>query len=260
MRKIISIVLLGIFSLGIFTGCGIFHKKDREDAEDEVSPVSSIVLNDEEAEVLAEKVPLYLYFSNPDSNKLKLEVRYIPKEEANKSTEELAGIIVNELIKGPSSKEGFEATIPSGSQLKAAITVKDGIATVNLSKEFIDNHPGGKDAEKKTIYSIVNSLTELKDIEKVKFLIEGEERAEFKGNFKFDAPFPRDTRLIGKDAAKPGSTSMAAPERDDSDDEDKSEDENSENNRDEEEKDSASGPNEGDTVDVSGDDYLDPLE
>ena len=51
--------------------------------------------------------------------------------------------------------------------------IKDGVATVNLTKDFVDKHPGGKDAERLTLYSIVNSLTEVKDIQKVKFLING---------------------------------------------------------------------------------------
>jgi spore germination protein GerM len=53
-----------------------------------------------------------------------------------------------------------------------------------------------------TIYSIVNSLTELDGIEKVKFLIDGKTEKEYMGNFKFDALFPRSTQLISKDAAE----------------------------------------------------------
>ena len=40
-----------------------------------------------------------------------------------------------------------------------------------------------------TIYSIVNSLTQIKDIEKVQFKIEGQVKDRYKGNFKFDVPF-----------------------------------------------------------------------
>ena len=65
-----------------------------------------------------------------------------------------------------------------------------------MTKEFVDNHPGGKEAEEMTIFSIVNTLTELKDIETVKFLINGKEQKEFKGNFRFDNEFPRNESLI----------------------------------------------------------------
>ena len=49
--------------------------------------------------------------------------------------------------------------------------------------------------EKMTIYSIVNSLTELKEIDKVQFLIEGEKVKEFKGNFRFNNAFQEPLQL-----------------------------------------------------------------
>lgn len=55
-----------------------------------------------------------------------------------------------------------------------------------------------------TIYSIVNSLTELKEISKVKFLIEGKSSADFKGNFRFNTEFPRSAQLISNKAEPTG--------------------------------------------------------
>ena len=52
----------------------------------------------------------------------------------------------------------------------------------------------------------------MEEIEKVKFLIEGKEQKEFKGNFKFDALFPRSTQLISKDKAE--TTSAPAEDND----------------------------------------------
>jgi hypothetical protein len=107
----------------------------------------------------------------------------------------LAEIIVNELIKGP-KVAGMKATIPEGSKLRSQIKIDGDVAIVDFSKEFRDNHPGGKAEERMTIYSIVNSLTELKEISKVKFLIEGKSSSEYKGNFKFNTEFPRRAQLI----------------------------------------------------------------
>jgi hypothetical protein len=149
-------------------------------------------------------VPLHLYFANEDNSKLKLEVRYISVEEAKKSTSQLAGIIVNELIKGPTSTKGYKPTIPEGSKLRSAITIKDGVAVVDMSKEFKQANSVGKDEERMTIYSIVNSLTELKEIQKVKFTIAGKTQKEYMGHFQFDQAFPRSAGLISKDTAAPG--------------------------------------------------------
>ena len=93
----------------------------------------------------------------------------------------------------------MKPTIPEGTKLRSPVSINGGIATVDLTREFIEKHPGGKDAEQMSIYSIVNSLTELKEIQKVKFTIDGKERKEFKGGFKFDEPFPRSQSLISKD-------------------------------------------------------------
>ena len=53
---------------------------------------------------------------------------------------------------------------------------------IDLSKEFIDNHEGGEEAENLTIYSIVNTLTELNEVASVKILINGREDQSFNDN------------------------------------------------------------------------------
>ena len=51
---------------------------------------------------------------------------------------------------------------------------------INFSEEFINNHKGGKEEEEKTIESLVNTLTELTEVNEIKILINGEENREFK--------------------------------------------------------------------------------
>lgn len=193
--------------LAIFSGCGLLQKLGLQGSDDdELKPVSSIVMNEEDAKKLTDKVPIHLYFANEDNTKLKLEVRYISMAEAKKSVNNLATIIVNELIKGPTNV-GLNATIPKGTKpvTKVKIDAASATATVDFSKEFIEKHPGGKTAEQLTIYSIVNSLTELKEVQKVKFTINNKSQKEYKGNFKFDSPFPRAATLISKDVSTPTS-------------------------------------------------------
>jgi germination protein M len=201
MRRIISIVTVCIFILVTFSGCGLLQKMGLQSgSEDELRPVSSIVIGEDEAKKLTDKVPIHLYFANEDNTKLKLEVRYIPLTDAKQGTSHLASVIVRELIKGPSADTGYKSTIPAGTTLRTPVSISSRIATVDMSKEFKSKHPGGKDAEKMTIYSIVNSLTELADIEKVKFTIAGKVEKEYMGSFQFNAPFPRSTSLISKEA------------------------------------------------------------
>lgn len=193
MRRYLCIVSVCIMILSLFTGCSS-NKFGFEDEESCLA--SSIALSEADAEILSDKTPLLLYFANEDYSKLKLEIRYIPMSEA-KSVNRLAEIIVNELIKGP-KVPGLQSSIPQDTKLHSKIIIDGEVATVDFSKEFRDNHPDGKAQETMTIYSIVNSLTELKEINKVKFLIEGKACSEFKGNFKFNKTFPRSTQLISK--------------------------------------------------------------
>ena len=202
MRRAISIITIGVFILVMLSGCSVLQKLGLQgSSDDELRPVSSIVIGEDEASQLTDKTPIRLYFANEDNTKLKLEIRYIDSADAKKSTSQLASIIIGELIKGPSDETTFKRTVPSEAKLRTPVSISNKIATVDMSKEFKTKHPGGKDAEKMTIYSIVNSLTELDGIQKVKFTIAGKEQKEFMGNFKFDSLFPRSTQLISKEAS-----------------------------------------------------------
>lgn len=209
MRKGIFVFTSSLLIILMLTGCGVLEKLGFKEAyNDELHPVSSIVMNEEEAQKITDKVPMYLYFSNEDNTKLLLEVRYIPASEAKKSVSNLASVVVRELIKGPQERKDAKSLIPEGADLRAPVKIEAGVATVDLTKEFVSKHPGGKELEQLTVYSIVNSLTEIKDINKVRFLINGKEQKEFKGSLQFDAPFPRTPSLISKEVKpqEPSST------------------------------------------------------
>ncbi len=203
MKRTISIIMVVVLIAVFLPGCSILQKMGlQKSSDDELMPVSSIIIGEAEASKLTDKTPLRLYFANEDNTKLKLEIRYVDSTDAKKSTGNMATMVVNELIKGPSDETAFKRTVPAEAKLSQPVSVSNKVATVDFSKEFKSKHSGGKDAEKMTIYSIVNSLTEIEGIEKVKFLIDGKVQKEYMGNFKFDAFFPRSTQLISKDAAE----------------------------------------------------------
>lgn len=88
--------------------------------------------------------------------------------------------LIKLLIEGPKS-ENLEKTIPEGTKINK-IEIKNGVVQIDLSKEFIENHKGGAEEESRTIYSIVNTLTGLNEVEAVKILIDGKDEASFKDN------------------------------------------------------------------------------
>lgn len=204
MKRTLSFLMFISVMLVMLSGCSLLQSLGlQEEPNDELRPVSSIIIGEDEASRLTDKTPIRLYFANKDNTKLKLEIRYIDSTEAKKSTSNLASAIVSELIKGPSDEKSFNRTIPAEAKLRTPVSISNKVATVDMSKEFKTKHPGGKDAEKMTIYSIVNSLTELEDIQKVKFTIDGKLQKEYMGNFQFNGLFPRSTQLISKEAVQP---------------------------------------------------------
>ena len=129
-----------------------------------------------------------LYFANKDATAFNIEERQI---EVNPN-EPLEKYIIEELIKGP-KVEGNYVTVPSETKLRSIKTeTTDGICYVDLSSDFVTKHTGGSTGEWFTIYSIVNSLTELENIKKVQFLIEGEKQQNFKGHIDFSTLFEAD--------------------------------------------------------------------
>lgn len=132
-----------------------------------------------------------LYFSDENGEKLVSEVRKIkvPKGEV------MEKLVVSELLDGPKNSKNVQV-IPSGVRI-ISVETKEGVCYVNLSKEFITKHPGGTSAEIMTIYSIVNSLTELINVSKVQFLIDGEKKENFI-HLMIDEPLERETNYIMK--------------------------------------------------------------
>jgi len=99
-----------------------------------------------------------------------------------------------ELAKPPA---GTANPLPSGTRLLDA-KVENGIATVNLSREFQKNFGGGSAGEQMTLYSIVNSLTTLPNITGVQFLLEGEKQEAILGHADTTVPIMRNEIIIQK--------------------------------------------------------------
>lgn len=139
--------------------------------------------------VFTEKKILTLYFGNSDATGVVPEKREVSVNQG----EAIEKIIFEELKKGPTA-ENLYPVIPEESKLLSAHT-ENGICTLDLSSEFIDNSSGGTAGESMTINSIVNSYTELPGIKKVQFLIEGAKRDVYT-HAVFNEPFSRNESII----------------------------------------------------------------
>jgi germination protein M len=140
----------------------------------------------------SEKTTLKLYFANSDATALKAEERQVE----TRNSLSMEKTIITELLKGPVSKE-LVAVIPSETKL-LNLETNNGVCFVNFSSEFVTKFTGGTNTGMLIVYSIVNSLTELDDVDSVQILIEGKTGVEF-GDFVFDEPIERSKNIVQKD-------------------------------------------------------------
>lgn len=169
MNKRIKIILIivAILVIAIFLICNISTENVQNvENETEIQPEEEI--SDEQMR----QTTISLYFEGKQSLEL---VKEDIKVDAKELVDTPYLYVVNLLIDG-SKNENLQNPIPEGTKVNKVELIGDCV-TVDLSNEFLNM--SGMNA----IYSIVNSLTEFKDVTSVKFLIDGEESANMKEAF-----------------------------------------------------------------------------
>lgn len=131
-----------------------------------------------------------LYFANENGDKL---IEYQTQLEAGENTS-VEQKIIEQLIEGPKISN-LKSTIPEGTKV-IKTSIKDGICYVDLNSKFLEGVPDVKDEV--TIYSIVNSLVELPNVNKVQFTIEGQRVTKYRETIPFDGTFERNLDLISE--------------------------------------------------------------
>ncbi|MGL5259013.1 MAG: GerMN domain-containing protein [Lachnospiraceae bacterium] len=141
-----------------------------------------------------ERVNLLLYFTNKEGDALVSTLRTL-EYSTNLSVERL---VVEQLIAGPvytgihEEERTIYPTISPDTKV-ISVTTKDGICYVNLDESFLVT-PNNISPEI-AVYSIVNSLVELSNINKVQILIRGESSYSIGENLNFSTLFERNLEL-----------------------------------------------------------------
>lgn len=161
-KRVIAII---VFIIIIIMGFVIYKNVSIENKEDEYQ---DYVPEEEISEEQMRQTKVVLYFANNETGELETEIKVVDANTLIKNPEKQ---IMELLIKGPQSSS-LKKLIPDGTVLND-IKIEESCAIINVSKEFLNYQ---NDEEKYNIInSIVNSLTNLKEIDSVKFLINGEE-------------------------------------------------------------------------------------
>ncbi len=164
---IIIILVLCIIGIGGY----LIFKNTGNSNQNEIEPQEEI--SDEQMR----QTIATLYYQNKETKELMPEGRMVDSKDL---LSDPYSKLMELLIEEPKN-EKLQSVIPQGTRVLKA-ELKGDIVYLDLSKEFIDNHSGGQEQENTTIYAIVNTLTELNEVNGVKILINGREDQKFKDN------------------------------------------------------------------------------
>lgn len=146
-----------------------------------------------EIEGYPDKLEINFYFSGlGEEKKLVSEKRSINAGSPGNAVQNA----VQELLKGPSKSYHFPV-IPAGTKLLGVETYEN-TATIDLSQEFLENSLDTRILDEYVIYSIVNTLTEIPEIEGIIFYIEGV-RIKVYGNIDLSVPAIRNAEYISEE-------------------------------------------------------------
>lgn len=189
IRYLLTIIALVI--LIMVAGCDNQNStnttpKSNEPTQTEVSLASkddtAITKTDTQTEIT-------VYFPDANAEKLIAVKRQIPNND-NKYVE-----TINALIAGPTNEAEGINVMPKGTKV-LNVTINDKVATVDFNKEFQTNFTGGSTGEIMLIGSIVDTLTEFKEINAVRFTLEGQPLDILGGHLDLTEPVNRMNDLL----------------------------------------------------------------
>ena len=162
----IAIIVIVVILVGVYFGIA---SKKSENQITEYTPQEEI------AEEQFRQTIVSLYFVDKESGKLTPEARLIDvKDIISNPYEKLFDI----LKEGPKN-EKLEGVIPKETKILKTYMEKDCLV-FDLSKDFLNFELENADKKNNLIYSIVNTLTELTEVNSIKFKIEGQENENLK--------------------------------------------------------------------------------
>ena len=181
----ISIILIVIILGGV--GYIIINKINNKNKINNIEYIPEEEISEEQLR----QTIIYLYFLNNEKNNIKSEIKKIDSKLLMNNP---YNILINFLIDGPTD-ENLIKIIPENTKLLGS-ELKGNILYINFSKEFIENQNLGKEYEELIVKSIVNTVTELNEVDGVVILIEGEENKAFEdGELIFNKIFIKDKNI-----------------------------------------------------------------
>ena len=190
--KLKSILVLALTLLCAMVLAGCDEQKQGEAGSKTVisssSSYSSSSSSSSQSGSKAQLVNIKVYY--PDENATGL----VAVEKSIKDTDNKYQAAVEALMAG-TEKKGLANVFPKKAKL-LQVTVSGKVAKVNFSREVQKNFVGGSTGEEMLVGSVVNTLTEFPEIQKVQILVDGQEVETLSGHMDLSQPLPRMTELL----------------------------------------------------------------
>jgi spore germination protein GerM len=135
-----------------------------------------------------------LFFIADDDDLLHKEAREIAAgpTEADEAERALA-----ELIKG--SEKGLASPLPPETRVRQVFIAKNGVATVDFSRDIVEKFSYGSSSELAAVYAVVNTLVyNFKPVKKVILLVEGAEKETLGGHVDLSRAFFPDYSIVAR--------------------------------------------------------------
>ncbi len=182
-KKIFKIVLIAIVLI-LIIAISIYLILVNVSSEE----VTEYIPQEEVTDESLRQTNITLYFVNKEKDEIDSEIRTIDSKILLENPYE---VLINLLIAGPKT-DNLKSAIPSDVKVYKVELNKE-ILNIDFSEEFVKNHPGGERDENNTITSILKTVTQLKEVNGIKILIEGKENSSFAdGNFNFKEAFMKE--------------------------------------------------------------------
>ena len=190
--KLKSILVLALTLLCAMVLAGCDEQKQGEAGSktvvSSISSSSSSSSSSSQSGSKAKLVNIKAYY--PDENATGL----VAVEKSIKDTDNKYQAAVEALMAG-TEKKGLANVFPKKAKL-LQVTVSGKVAKVDFSRELQKNFVGGSTGEEMLVGSVVNTLTEFPEIQKVQILVDGQEVETLSGHMDLSQPLPRMTELL----------------------------------------------------------------
>ena len=140
---------------------------------------------------VSNRVKLKLYFANETGDGL-IAINRELTHNVDMSNVPMEKIVLEQLIAGPVNSLSYPSINPD-TKIQS-VTIQDGVCYISFDNSFLT--PVNNVNTDVTIYSIVNSLAELSNINKVQISIDGKMDVKFRDKYELTTIFERDLSIV----------------------------------------------------------------